>query len=267
LRIYFPTILVIIIDQASKLWVKNNLPQWESWNILGSFLRFTHVKNPGIAFGIPVGNFTMIVAILSIIATIFIAYLHWQERNNHPLIVIGLGLILGGAIGNLIDRSSVFFTQHYTGVIDFIDKNTSNLIDLGSGAGFPGLIIAILAKDRKIRIKVKLIEKSTKKASFLREIVNYLNLNVEVLNINALTHVKKLEADLIVARAFKPLKIILQFLDKNTENWKKVFLFLGKTGQDELLQASKSWDIKYKQRMSVTSSDSIVIEINKLKKK
>ena len=65
----------------------------------------------------------------------------------------------------------------------------------------------------------------------------------------------------------KPLKIILRFLDKNTKNWKKVFLFLGKTGQNELLQASKSWDIKYKQRMSLTSSDSIVIEINKLKKK
>ena len=54
---------------------------------------------------------------------------------------------------------------------------------------------------------------------------------------------------------------------KNTENWKKIFLFLGKTGKDELLQASKIWDIKYKQRMSVTSSDSIVIEINKLKKR
>ena len=173
---------------------------------------------------------------------------------------------------NLIGKSTVkqIWIRHFldsSQVIDFIDKNTCSLIDLGSGAGFPGLIIAILAKDRKIHLKVKLIEKSPKKASFLREIVNYLNLNVEVLNINALTHVKKLEADLIVARAFKPLKIILQFLDKNTKNWKKVFLFLGKTGQDELLQASKSWHIKYKQRMSVTSNDSIVIEINKLTKK
>ena len=173
---------------------------------------------------------------------------------------------------NLIGKSTInqIWLRHFldsSQVIDFIDKNTISLMDLGSGAGFPGLIIAILAKDRKIRLKVKLIEKSTKKASFLREIVNYLNLNVEVININALTHAKKLEADLIVARAFKPLKTILQFLDNNTENWKKVFLFLGKTGQDELLQASKSWHIKYKQRMSVTSSDSIVIEINKLTKK
>ena len=173
---------------------------------------------------------------------------------------------------NLIGKSTIneIWTRHFldsSQVIDFIDKNTKSLIDLGSGAGFPGVIIAILAKDRKISLKVKLIEKSPKKASFLREIVNYLNLNVEVLNINALTYTKKLEADLIVARAFKPLRIVLQFLDKNTENWKKVFLVLGKTGQGELLQASKSWHIKYKQRMSVTSNDSVVIEINKLKKK
>ena len=173
---------------------------------------------------------------------------------------------------NLIGKSTIneIWIRHFldsSQVIDFVDKNTNSLIDLGSGAGFPGLIIAILAKDRKISLKVKLIEKSPKKATFLKEIVNYLNLNVKVLNINAFTQTKKLEADLIVARAFKPLKIILQFLDKNEENWKKVFLFLGKTGQGELLQASKSWNIKYKQRMSVTSSDSVVIEISKLKKK
>ncbi len=126
LKVYLPTILVVFIDQFSKLWIKNNLPHWETWNILGSFLRFTHVKNPGIAFGISVGQFSIIVVFLSIIATLFIAYLHWQERNNHPLISIGLGLILGGAIGNLIDRSSIFFVQNYEGVIDFIDIGSSS---------------------------------------------------------------------------------------------------------------------------------------------
>jgi len=48
---------------------------------------------------------------------------------------------------------------------------------------------------------------------------------------------------------------------------KKIFVFLGKTGQSELLQASKNWDIKYKQRVSVTSSDSLLIEIKNLEKK
>ena len=59
--------------------------------------------------------------ILSFAATLFIAYFHWQERFNHPLIVTGLALILGGAIGNLIDRSTIFFSEHYQGVVDFID--------------------------------------------------------------------------------------------------------------------------------------------------
>ena len=181
-------------------------------------------------------------------------------------------LIKSNKMLNLIGKSTIreIWTRHFldsSQVIDFIDKNTRSIIDLGSGAGFPGLIIAILAKDKKIHTKVKLVEKSPKKASFLREIVNDLNLNVEVLNINALTHAKKLEADLIVARAFKPLKIILKFLNKNKQNWKKVFLFLGKTGHEELIQASKSWYIKYKQRMSITSSDSVIIVIDKLNKK
>ena len=56
-------------------------------------------------------------------------------------------------------------------------------------------------------------------------------------------------------------------MHNKAENWKKIFIFLGETGKNELLQVSKSWDIEYKQRVSVTSNDSIVIEINKLIKK
>ena len=207
---------------------------------------------------IQIATFSKFIQVSRETITSLVKYENYLIKSNKTLNLIGKSTINEIWLRHFLDSSQV---------IDFIDKNTVSLIDLGSGAGFPGLIIAILAKDRKIRLEVKLIEKSPKKASFLREIVNYLNLNVEVLNINALTYAKKLEADIIVARAFKPLKIILQLLDKNTENWKKVFLFLGKTGKDELFEASKSWHIQYKQRMSVTSSDSIVIEINKLKKK
>ena len=173
---------------------------------------------------------------------------------------------------NLIGFSTIndIWIRHFLDsaqVIDFIDKNCKNLIDLGSGAGFPGLILAITAKDRKIPIKIQLIEKSPKKAKFLKEIIKQLNLNVKVLNQNFLEQQNKFMSDVFVARAFKPLKTILELMHNKAENWKKILIFLGKTGQDELLQASKSWDIKYKQRVSVTSSDSTIIEINNLKKK
>ena len=110
-----------MIDQISKVWIKNNLNLWESREILGSFIKFSHVKNPGLAFGISVGEWGVFVTVLSLLATLFIAYFHWQERFNHPLIVTSLSLILGGAIGNLIDRSTIFFTENYEGVVDFID--------------------------------------------------------------------------------------------------------------------------------------------------
>ena len=173
---------------------------------------------------------------------------------------------------NLVGKSTIndVWIRHFldsSQVIDFIDKNSKSVIDIGSGAGFPGLIVAILAKDRKIPIKVNLIEKSKKKALFLKRVINDLKLDTHVLNLNVFELTDKIQTDLIIARAFKPLKTILRLLDQKVENWKKIFLFLGKTGQNELLQASKIWDIRYKQRRSVTSRDSIVIEINRLKKK
>ncbi len=173
---------------------------------------------------------------------------------------------------NLIGNSTVkqIWTRHFLDsaqVIDFIDKKNKSLIDIGSGAGFPGLVLAIIAKDRKISLKVKLIEKSPKKVKFLEKIINELNLNAEAINKNIFDYSKKLSEDVFVARAFKPLGVILELIHSKAENWKKIFIFLGKTGINDLLQASKIWDIEYKQRVSITSNDSNVIEINRIRKK
>ena len=173
---------------------------------------------------------------------------------------------------NLIGNSTInqIWTRHFLDsyqIIDFIDKNDVSLVDLGSGAGFPGLVIAILSKDRKIPLKIKLVEKSAKKVKFLKKIIKELHLNVEVLHQNVLKQQINFMEDVFIARAFKPLKIILQLIHNKAGNWKKIFIFLGKTGKRELLEASKGWNIEYKQRMSITSRDSIIIEINGLKKK
>ena len=173
---------------------------------------------------------------------------------------------------NLIGKSTSdnIWTRHFLDsaqVIDFIDKNDKSLVDIGSGAGFPGLVLAILAKDRKIPLKITLVEKSLKKVKFLKQTIQQLNLNVQVLSINVVEQANKFPNDVFVTRAFKPLKIILKLMHKKTNNLKKFFVFLGKSGHEQLLQASKSWDIEYKQRMSVTSNDSLILEINKFKKK
>jgi len=173
---------------------------------------------------------------------------------------------------NLIGKSTIneIWIRHFLDsaqVIDFIDKNDKTLVDIGSGAGFPGLVLAIILKERKFPVKVKLIEKSPKKVKFLKKIINELQIDVEVIEKNIFEYSKKISESVFVARAFKPLKIILELIHNKAENWKKIFVFLGKTGKNELLEASKIWDIEYKQRVSVTSSDSIVLEINRIKKR
>jgi len=181
-------------------------------------------------------------------------------------------LIEGNKNLNLIGKSTIktIWSRHFLDsaqVIDFIDKNSKSLLDLGSGAGLPGIVLAIMAKDRKIPLKIKLLDKSPKKIKFLQNVIIKLKLDVEIYNKNIFENESLPSGDLIVSRAFKPLKTILELIHKKVKNWEKFFIFLGKTGRDELLEASKTWDIKYKQRVSITNKDSIVIEINDIKKR
>ena len=148
MKIYLPTIIVVLADQLSKNWINNNFNILESREIIGSFIKFSYVKNPGMAFGLSVGKFAIVITILSFAATLFIAYFHWRERFNHPLIVTGLALILGGAIGNLIDRSTIFFVQNYEGVVDFIDVGIGTsrwyIFNIADSAVTVGILLYLL---------------------------------------------------------------------------------------------------------------------------
>ena len=101
----------------------------------------------------------------------------------------------------------------------------------------------------------------------MKEIITKLNLNAKAINENIEDEKFHFVDDTFVARAFKPLPKFFELMHNKAKKLKKIIIFLGKNGQDSLLQASKNWDIKYKQRMSVTSSDSFIIEVNKLIKK
>ena len=172
---------------------------------------------------------------------------------------------------NLISKSTenIIKTRHILDsaqVIDFINKNSKICADLGAGAGFPGIVLSILFRERKFPIRMDLYEKSPKKCQFLSKVVKELDLNVLVLEKNILEQ-KNLKVDSIVARAFKPIQSIFKIVTKNFKNFKNLILFLGKNGKQTLLDASKVWDFEYKERKSVTSDDSLIINIKKIRKK
>ncbi len=172
---------------------------------------------------------------------------------------------------NLISKSTenIIKTRHILDsaqIIDFIDKNSKICVDLGTGAGFPGIVLSILFKERKFPIRLDLYEKSPKKCQFLSKIAKKLDLNVLVLEKNILEQ-KNLMVDTIVARAFKPIQSIFKIVTENFNNFENLILFSGKNGKQTLLDASKVWEFEYKERKSVTSDDSLILNIKKIRKK
>ena len=122
MRVFIPSLVIVVIDQLSKLWIKNNFTLFESRNIIGEFLRFSYVENPGIAFGIRLGNLREVVTIISIVIVLYLIFLLYSSKQFVYVERLSLSFILGGAIGNLIDRILIYVPNStYTGVIDFID--------------------------------------------------------------------------------------------------------------------------------------------------
>ena len=118
---------VILMDQISKILISFFIDINSSKQIISSFLRFTYITNDGIAFGLnPFGN-SIILFLLSTLACFFIIKILFDSKDDSSLIQFSLCLIIGGAIGNLIDRFYTSFgIMDYNGVIDFIDIGFGN---------------------------------------------------------------------------------------------------------------------------------------------
>ena len=146
LRVLYLSIAVIVLDQVTKLLVKGfSLPilnlhhagmeLGSSVHLLGNALRLTHIENPGMAFGLEIGS-QFFLAIFSLAASVGVFYYLYKVRDQSVLVRASLAMILGGAIGNLIDRVlyGVLFGEaplFYGKVVDFIDVNFLHLSRFG----------------------------------------------------------------------------------------------------------------------------------------
>ena len=150
--------------------------------------------------------------------------------------------------------------------IDLIDLNDTICSDLGSGGGLPGIVLAIMIKNLNQPMKFKLYEKSHLKSIFLKNVSRKLNLNTEVIEGDIFER-KNLRSETVIGRAFKPLPVVLELMNKNFSKYKNLILFMGKNGKQTLNDAFKVWKFEYKEKMSLTSADSFLISIKNIKKK
>ena len=149
-------------------------------------------------------------------------------------------------------------------IIDFVDLNSNIITDIGSGGGMPGIIISIMIKNLKKPIKVNLYEKSQHKSSILRKVSRDLKLNTEIIQEN-IFETQNLESGTIMARAFKPLPIILELVYKNFSDYKNLILFMGKNGEKILEDTLKSWDFDFEKKKSITSENSFLLNIKNIR--
>ena len=150
--------------------------------------------------------------------------------------------------------------------IDFIDLNSNTTSDIGTGGGMPGIIMAIIMKNLRNKMKINLYEKSYHKSLFLKEVSKKLKLETDVIQ-RDIFQIKELESGTIMARAFKPLPIVLDLVYKNFSSYKNLILFMGRNGKNILEETLKDWDFEYKEKKSITSVDSFLLNIKNIKKR
>ena len=151
-------------------------------------------------------------------------------------------------------------------IIEFVNLNSNIITDIGSGGGMPGIIISIMIKNKKNSAKLHLYEKSHHKCSFLRKVSRDLKLNTEVIQENIFES-QNLDSGTIMARAFKPLPIILDLVCKNFSSYKNLIVFMGKNGEKILEETLINWDFDFEKKKSITSKDSFLLNIKNIKKK
>ena len=139
-------------------------------------------------------------------------------------------------------------------LVKFIDFKLASLADLGSGAGFPGIVIEIFNKNKDFH--VKLYEKSSVKRQFLIKVIKELNLNAEVYG--DVRH-EVLEADIIVCRAFKKLDRVIQVSREIAKKPHKLIVLKGQNAQQEINKSLKTKKYSYKLVNSITNTKSKII--------
>ncbi len=163
---------------------------------------------------------------------------------------------------DIIERHIIDSAQ----IIDIVNLNNNTVTDIGSGSGMPGIIIAILLKRLKKDIKVKLYEKSYHKCHFLRDVSTKLNLKTEIIQKNIFEE-KKIETGTIMSRAFKPMPVVLDLVNENFSNFSNIIFFMGKSGREIFQNTLKVWDLDYSEKKSLTSKESFLVNVKKIKKK
>ena len=176
----------------------------------------------------------------------------WQKSIN---------LISKSSIKNIWERHFLDSAQLYKYVKDI----NGNILDFGSGAGFPGLILAIMGKKN-----IHLVESDYKKCVFLKEIAMLTDVKVTIHNCR-IEHLRFFNVDLVTCRALAPLDKLIDYVEDfvikssiKNQKFPKLLFLKGKKYKSEIIQLQKNKNINFKEYTSITDKDGKILYINEV---
>lgn len=138
------------------------------------------------------------------------------------------------------------------------------LVDIGSGAGFAGLVLAIIALEKKPLLKFVLIESDSRKCAFMRNVSRETGIDINILT-NRIENVEGLQADIVTARALATLSQLLTYSKDILKDGGTCLFLKGDTYVNEVYEAKKSWGFMLKERQSVTHQNGRILQLTGIK--
>tara|TARA_B110000259_G_scaffold111077_1_gene126872 strand:- start:200 stop:820 length:621 start_codon:yes stop_codon:yes gene_type:complete len=199
--------------------------------------------------------------------SILLNKLHFTQDALYKLDVFSKEVVKYNQKFNLISKSTEvnIWDRHILDsaqLVKFIDFNDGfSLSDLGTGAGFPGIVLAIFNRNPKFH--VKLYDKSRVKTKFLSVLCQKLNITADIYENDYRSH--DISSNYVVSRAFKKLEEHLRISREIVKVNHKLIILKGKSAEEEIKKLNKDLNYSYSLEKSITSSDSkiVIVEIKK----
>ncbi|MEQ8292302.1 MAG: 16S rRNA (guanine(527)-N(7))-methyltransferase RsmG [Roseovarius sp.] len=171
----------------------------------------------------------------------------WNPRIN---------LVAKSTLNDLWNRHFVDSAQLYK----LVSHPVQHWADIGSGGGFPGLVIAIMAIEHGSPFRVTLVESDARKCAFLRTVARETGARVSVIN-DRIEDIPRLECDVITARALADLTTLLGYAERNLNEFGRALFLKGVTWKKELSDAQQTWKFDLRTVKSKTEDGPVVLSI------
>jgi len=175
----------------------------------------------------------------------------WQKKIN----LVGTGTLDEIWSRHFLDSAQIW---------PHLPVGAASLADIGSGAGFPGLVLAVLASEQG-GPAVNLVESDQRKAAFLREASRVTGAGAAIINARA-EEIGEFGADIVTARACAPLTRLLPWVGALLNEGGTAYLLKGAAWRDELTAAEKDWTMEWAEIPSLTDTSGVILKLEGLTK-